>query len=126
MKNEATKQAGGKKKYTVNDILSGIVTGAVRKYCLEHLDDKFTEKKLKKALYRSLALYAFPRKYTRGELNNKWCFVSLKMPIGETTGVKQLNAVKRSLDTIKSSPDETASCDSNISRYVLHLLRYCF
>jgi len=94
---------------TINDLLMAMTAGAIRRYCLNSNDPAFVTGKTLK--FRALLPIAFPRNnYADDEeakhlygLTNKWCFLSVPMPIGEDTALERMRTQKKTNCQLKAS-----------------------
>ncbi|KAI9101849.1 hypothetical protein DFS34DRAFT_683952 [Phlyctochytrium arcticum] len=89
---------------TVNDVLLAALGGSIRSY-LEHFESTHIVESKKQAKLRMRALlpYSFPRPLD--ELHNKWTMISTELPVRHETPLDRVQAAKRAMDHIKSSPE---------------------
>jgi hypothetical protein len=99
------KQLKNKAKATINDIMLGAMTGAIRRYC-ERLNDPLLQSS--SLQMRALLPISFPR--PEEELNdpnrclrNLWCFMSAPMAINETTPQGRVTVTMAMMEGLKRS-----------------------
>eukprot|EP00127_Corallochytrium_limacisporum_P006452 Clim_evm42s227 gene=Clim_evmTU42s227 len=100
------KAVKNKHSCTVNDVMSAVLAGTVRKFMEKRKDPEL--EKGDKLKVRCVVPYAFPRKTGSDEtdvLHNKWCFISLDLPVHLESPVERIRACKQILDAIKASPE---------------------
>jgi hypothetical protein len=91
---------------TVNDVMVALVAGCWRRYLCFRNDPAVRSGQ--PILMRALIPVAFPRKDDPNDadgLKNKWCFVSLALPISATEPLTRLTTAKLSMDALKASPE---------------------
>lgn len=100
------KEIKNKANATINDIMLGALTGAIRRYC-EKLNDPLM-KSNEELQMRALLPVSFPR--PESELNdtnrclrNMWCFISAPMPINEKTPQGRVQSSMKIMETLKKS-----------------------
>lgn len=87
------KKMGKNANVTINDVLMCATAGAIRRYCAYMGDDG---PKSSSVLCRALLPLAFPRPQISDDLEpfkglrNNWCFVSMKLLVGESDPIKRL------------------------------------
>lgn len=92
---------------TVNDVLFAMFAGGVRRYCLSRQDPLFRDGTTKALQMRALMPIAFPRPAVTDPsrtMRNKWCFLSVSMPMLEKTARERVESAARTTTELKSSP----------------------
>lgn len=104
---ELIKQLKDAAGVTVNDIIFAVFTGAVRRYCIAKDDPLLRDEGGKKLRMRALMPIAFPRPAAKDpsqSMNNKWCFLSVEMPINEPDAVGRVATAAAITSALKDSP----------------------
>jgi hypothetical protein len=103
---EYVKELKKKAHATINDIMLGAMTGAIRRYC-ERLNDPLLQSSSSLQM-RALLPISFPR--PEAELNdsnlclrNLWCFMSAPMAINEKTAQGRVTATMTMMEGLKRS-----------------------
>lgn len=96
-------------KATVNDVMLASTTGAIRRYC-EKMGDPAFKHSTANLQFRALLPYAFPRPEKEATdpfrcMRNKWSFVSVPMPINDTSPKQRLESCVQTMNRAKKSPD---------------------
>lgn len=102
------KQCKNKAGVSVNDVLMGVTSGAIRRYCESQQDPLFTPAARSKAKFRALVPVAMPKAFPVGHdeadmLTNHWSFCSAKIPVREATPLNRLKATSREMGKLKTS-----------------------
>jgi hypothetical protein len=105
---EFVKQCKAKAGVSVNDILMGATSGAIRRYCESQNDPLFTPETRSGARFRALVPVALPKAFPPGHdegdmLTNHWCFCSSKLAVGEATPLDRVRYTSHQMDKLKSS-----------------------
>jgi hypothetical protein len=103
---EYVKQLKTKANSTINDIMLGAMTGAIRRYC-ERLNDPLMKSNTPLQM-RALLPVSFPRPESQLNdpercLRNKWCFISAPMPINEKTPMERVKSSMSVMESLKKS-----------------------
>eukprot|EP00128_Syssomonas_multiformis_P011103 Colp12_sorted_trinity150504_noHs@3414 len=102
---ERVKAVKNKYRATVNDVLSACLAGSLDRYMAWRKDPLHNSPKVQ---VRAMLPFAFPRRVDGQDpecLENKWCFVSLKLPVTANSARQRLVDCKTNLDKIKRSPE---------------------
>ena len=107
---------------TVNDVMLAAISGTIRRFGIIKGSTPF---ELANVLNRALLPVALPRppeelENSRTGLRNKWAFASVRMPVGENTGIARLKACNASTTELKQS--SVVGVQFYIQTYILPLL----
>ena len=103
------KELKTKANSTINDIMLGAMTGAIRRYCERLNDPLMTKGESRKPLQmRALLPVSFPRPESQLNdpdrcLRNMWCFVSAPMPINEKNPQDRVKSSMSIMESLKKS-----------------------
>jgi hypothetical protein len=109
---EYVKELKTKANSTINDIMLGAMTGAIRRYC-ERLNDPLMSSTTSRGTCKPLQMRALlPVSFPRPEsqlndpdrcLRNMWCFISAPMPINEKTPQARVTSSMSVMESLKKS-----------------------
>jgi diacylglycerol O-acyltransferase len=87
---------------TINDVLMGIASGAIRRYMDGHNDHRIRD-------IRAFILVNMRGHQFDEELGNKFGLVFLKLPLARIQPTARLESIKRGMDSLKASAEYAAS-----------------
>jgi hypothetical protein len=102
------KQCKNKAGVSVNDILMGATSGAIRRYCESQQDPLFNPGSRSNAKFRALVPVSMPKAFPVGhdetdKLTNHWCFCSAKIPVREATPLDRVRSTNHEMGKLKRS-----------------------
>lgn len=91
---------------TVNDVITSVLAGGLRRY-LEHRRDPLVTSTHSSPKVSVAIPYAFPRSCRPGEsaLRNMWTFIIVPLALGHMDPITRLRETKKRIDFIKSTPE---------------------
>ena len=88
---------------TINDVIATALALAVRSYLVSIGDTAALQANSNNPLLRVFLPYAFAQR--EKPLTNKWCFLSLTLPMAEADPSTTLAGIKAEIDALKSTPE---------------------